>query len=64
MGLSGGGLSVGEDGAIEAFDDAVDDGCGCVGVDFCLRGVHIEDLVEGELERLFLLLANGQSLVV
>lgn len=64
VGLSGGGLSVCEDGAVEAFDNAIDDGCGSIGVDFCLRGVHIEDLIEGELQGLFLLFTDGKGLVI
>jgi hypothetical protein len=49
VGLARGSLTVGEDGAVETFDYAVDDRRRGVGVDFLLAGLDVEHLVEAEL---------------
>ena len=49
-------LSVGENGAIEALNDALDDGgCGVV-IDILLRGVGVEYFIEAELDGFFVVL--------
>ena len=64
MRLAGCGLSVGEDGAVEALDDAVDDRRGGVVVHLFLVGIDIEYLIKGKLQGLFFLVLNRDGLVI
>ena len=64
MRLAGCGLSVGEDGAVEALDDAVDDRRGSVVVHLFLVGIDVEYLIEGKLQGLFFLVLNRDGLII
>lgn len=58
------GLPVGEDGAVESLDNAIDDGGGRIIIHFFLIGVDIKDLIKGKLQRLLFFIFNGDGLVV
>lgn len=57
-------LPIGEDGAVKALNNAIDDRWGSIVVNLFLVGIDIKDLIEGKLQGLFLFVLNRDGLIV